>query len=115
AVAVALAGPLCRPLRAPRAHVLGDFGLHQGLRQRAYPLPEKVYVVIYLRLAQEFVECHASGIGHRSVLPRVTWYHSPDENHSMAGLVNRPQIPTRFWTLSLAFECPSPISRFLKL
>ncbi len=80
--------------------MLGHFDFHQRLRQGPYPFSQEIHVVAQLGLAQQVIECHAKRIGHRSVLPRARLMLLPDENHLMAGSVNRPQFPTLYWTLS---------------
>jgi hypothetical protein len=61
---VALASARTRALVALGVQMLCHFDFHQGLRQCAHALTQKVHVLTYLRLAQQFLKRHPSSIGH---------------------------------------------------
>jgi hypothetical protein len=51
-------------LAVDRAGVLGDFRLHQVLRQDPHALPQEVDVLRLIRLVNQFLQRHR-GLGHR--------------------------------------------------
>ena len=86
-VAIALACPARRAFMSLGGQVLAELELHERLAQHPHAVTQEVSVPLKLCLAQQLQKCHPQLIGHRVVPPFGDFVH-PDENHTVAVLVN---------------------------